>query len=191
MPIKPQRVVKAVETVVDEATVVTADSGNNRFWLLQYLQTPARRTFFGSGGVGAMGWAPPAAVSAALVTDRDAIAVAGDGGFAMTATAVETAVEYGVAPTFVVLDDAGLGMVRQLDDRIPRTTFPDTDFVKIAEAFGARGSRIEEPDELLPALERARAAESPTVLDVVIDPDEQMADQLQSSFYADVGGLHE
>ncbi|WP_436929982.1 thiamine pyrophosphate-binding protein [Halosimplex halobium] len=191
VPIKPQRAVAAVESVVDAETVVTADSGNNRFWLLNYLQTPARRTYFGSGGVGAMGWAAPAAVAAALVTDRDAVAVAGDGGFAMTMTAVETAVQRGVAPTFVVLNDTSLGMVRQMDDELPGTEFPDTDFVAVARAMGARGVRVTEPGDLKPTLVDAKADDRPTVVDVRIDRDEPMADRLASSFYEGVGGLHE
>ena len=193
VPIKPQRAVTEIQDAVDDGTVVTADSGNNRFWLLYYLQTPAVRTYFGSGGVGGMGWATPAAVSAALTTDRDVIGVAGDGGFAMTMNSVETAVEYGVAPTFVVLNDTSLGMVRQMQDEhdIAGVEFHDTDFVAVAEAFGAVGKRIAEPDELGPALEAGKAAETPHVLDVRIDRDEAMADTLASSFYESVGGLHE
>ncbi|WP_232686354.1 thiamine pyrophosphate-binding protein [Halobacterium zhouii] len=190
-PIKPQRAVQAIDDVVDEDTLVTADSGNNRFWLLNYLQVPSEQGYIGSGGVGGMGWAAPAAVSAALTTDRNVISVTGDGGFAMSATAVETAVEYGVAPTFVVLNDAGLGMVRQMDDAIPGTTFRDTDYVALAEAYGADAERVTEPADLDRALRDAKAADAPTVLDVRIDPDEPMAESLQSSFYAAVGGLHE
>lgn len=190
-PIKPQRAVQAIDNVVDTDTLVTADSGNNRFWLLNYLQVPSEQGYIGSGGVGGMGWAAPAAVSAALTTDRDVISVTGDGGFAMSATAVETAVEYGVAPTFVVLNDAGLGMVRQMDDDIPGTSFRDTDYVALAEAYGADAARITEPTTLEPTLAEAKAADVPTVLDVRIDPDVQMVESLQSSFYASVGGLHE
>lgn len=191
VPIAPQRAVAAIDSVVDERTIVTADSGNNRFWLLHYLQTPAPRTYFGSGGVGGMGWAAPAAVSAAIVTGKEVVAVAGDGGFAMTMTAVETAVEYGVEPTFVVLNDTGLGMVRQMDEHIPGTTFYDTEFADVANAFGARGERIDTPDDLEPALSKAKRADRPTVLDVRIDPEIEMSETLQSSFYAEVGGLHE
>jgi acetolactate synthase-1/2/3 large subunit len=191
VPIKPQRAIAAIDDVVDERTVVTADSGNNRFWLLNYLQTPARRTYYGSGGVGGMGWAAPAAVSAALVTDRDAISVAGDGGFAMTMTALETAVQHDVAPAFVVLNDTSLGMVRQMDDEMVGVEFHDTDFVAMAEAMGGRGLRVTQPENLVGALEGAKAASVPTVVDVRIDREEEMADQLQSSFYAEVGGLHE
>ncbi|PSQ48935.1 acetolactate synthase [Halobacteriales archaeon SW_7_65_23] len=194
VPIKPQRAVKEIQGAVDADTIVTADSGNNRFWLLYYLQTPATRTYFGSGGVGGMGWAVPAAVSAALTTDRDVIGVAGDGGFAMTMNSVETAVEYGVAPTFVVLNDTSLGMVRQMqheDSDIAGVEFHDTDFLKVAEAFGAVGKRITEPGDLGEALEAGKAADTPHVLDIRIDREEDMADQLASSFYESVGGLHE
>jgi acetolactate synthase-1/2/3 large subunit len=193
-PILPQRAVSEIEAVVDEDTIVTADSGNNRFWLLNYLQTPTTRTYFGSGGVGAMGWATPAAVSAALATEKDIIGVAGDGGFAMTMTSVETAVEHGVAPTFVVLNDTSLGMVRQMqseDGDIAGVEFHDTDFVRVAEGFGATARRIVDPDELGDALRTAKAADMPTVLDVRIDREQDMADSLQSSFYESVGGLHE
>jgi acetolactate synthase-1/2/3 large subunit len=194
VPIKPQRAVKEIQRVVTPDTVVTADSGNNRFWLLNYLQVPAARTYFGSGGVGAMGWAVPAAVCAAITTDREVIAVTGDGGFAMTMTGVETAVEHGVAPTVVVLNDTSLGMVRQMqagDGDIAGVEFHDTDFVRIAEAFGARGARVTDPTSLAEALETATAADVPSVVDVRIDREEDMADTLASSFYEAVGGLHE
>jgi len=194
-PVKPQRAVREIEAVIDAETIVTADSGNNRFWLLNYLQTPAVRTYFGSGGVGAMGWTVPAAVAAAITTDRDVLGVAGDGGFAMTMTGVETAVEHGVAPAFVVLNDTSLGMVRQMQETegdIAGVEFHDTDFVKAAEAFGAVGTRVSTPDGLAGALETAMAAEDrPHVIDVRIDREADMAASLESSFYADVGGLHE
>jgi acetolactate synthase-1/2/3 large subunit len=193
-PIKPQRAVKEIQAVVDEDTIVTADSGNNRFWLLNYLQTPDTRTYFGSGGVGAMGWAAPAAVSAAITTDNDIIGVAGDGGFTMTMTSVETAVDHGVAPTFVVLNDTSLGMVRQMqhdEDDIAGVEFHDTDFTKIAEAFGARATRAVTPDELAAALKTGTSADVPFVIDARIDREEEMVDSLQSSFYEQVGGLHE
>lgn len=193
-PVTPQRAVKEIEAVVDEDTIVTADSGNNRFWLLYYLQTPAVRTYFGSGGVGGMGWSVPAGVSAALTTDNDVISVAGDGGFAMTMNSVETAVEYGVAPTFVVLNDTSLGMVRQMqheDGDIAGVEFHDTDFVKVAEAFGAVGTRVTEAGEFADALRAGKAADRPHVIEVRIDRDEDMAETLSSSFYDSVGGLHE
>ncbi|WP_135536179.1 MULTISPECIES: thiamine pyrophosphate-binding protein [Halostella] len=190
-PILPQRAVAEINEIVDEDTIVTADSGNNRFWLLNYLQTPDIRTYFGSGGVGGMGWAGPAAVSAAVTTDKDVVAVAGDGGFTMTMTCIETAVEYDVAPTFVVLNDTSLGMVRQMDDQIPGVEFHDTDFIQVAEGFGAQGVHVHSADELQDELQAAKEADIPTVVDVRIDRDQNMVESLQSSFYEEVGGLHE
>lgn len=189
-PVKPQRAVAEIDAATDADTVVTADSGNNRFWLLHYLQAPAVGSYFGSGGVGGMGWAVPAGVSAALATDKDIIAVTGDGGFSLSMNSVETAVEYGVAPTFVVLNDTSLGMVRQMGE-VAGAESVDTDFVAIAEAFGAAGTRVTTGDGLADALATARRADRPTVIDVRIDRDEQMVDELSSSFYNEVGGLHE
>ncbi|ERH11007.1 MAG: thiamine pyrophosphate enzyme, C-terminal TPP binding domain protein [halophilic archaeon J07HX64] len=141
-----------------------------------------------------MGWATPAAVAAAIATDKKVIGVTGDGGFAMTMTSVETAIEHSVAPTVVVLNDTSLGMVRQMqheDGDIAGVEFHDTDFVTVAEGLGAEATRVVTPDALADALETAADATLPFVIDVRIDRDEEMADSLQSSFYAEVGGLHE
>lgn len=195
-PMKPQRAVKAIESNVDAETIVTADSGNNRFWLLNYLQTPDIRTYFGSGGVGSMGWATPAAVSASITTNKDVIGVTGDGGFAMTMTSIETAVDHGVSPVIVVLNDTSLGMVRQMQDdnsSIAGVEFHDTDFTKIASGLGAKATRVETAMNLEAEMDRALSSESqlPTVIDARIDRKEQMEERLQSSFYESVGGLHE
>jgi acetolactate synthase-1/2/3 large subunit len=85
-------------------------------------------------------------------------------------------------------------MVRQMqagDGDIAGVEFHDTDFVRIAEAFGARGTRVTDPTSLAEALETATAADVPSVVDVRIDREEDMADTLASSFYEAVGGLHE
>ena len=93
-----------------------------------------------------------------------------------------------------MLNDTSLGMVRQMqaeDGDIAGVEFHDTDFVKAAEAFGAEAARVVTPDGLTDALGRGTAADVPFVIDARIDRDEEMADQLQSSFYESVGGLHE
>jgi acetolactate synthase-1/2/3 large subunit len=76
-------------------------------------------------------------------------------------------------------------------DDIAGVEFHDTDFPRIAEGFGAEGVRATAPDELGDALEAAKASDVPTVVDVRIDREQDMAETLQSSFYASVGGLHE
>ena len=78
-----------------------------------------------------------------------------------------------------------------MDDEIPGVDFHDTDFVQVAEGFGAEGMRVRSPENLADRLESAKAADVPTVVDVRIDRNEEMVDALQSSFYEEVGGLHE
>lgn len=189
-PIQPQRAIAELQSALDSDTVVLADSGNNRFWLMHHLQTDAVGTYFGSGGVAGMGWAPPAAVSLAL-HGRSAVAVAGDGGFTMTMTAVETAREYGVAPTFVVLDDRSLGMVREIDPEIPGVDFHGTDLAAVSSALGADATRVTDPKDLNDAYSNALSTDRPSVVVVEIDPDTEASAHLQSSFYRSVGGLHE
>lgn len=189
-PIRPERAVAELEGAIDPDSVVLADSGNNRFWLLHHFQTRRPGTFRGSGGVAGMGWAAPAAVAAAHV-GHDAVAVAGDGGFAMTVSAVETAAEYGLDPTFVVLDDAGLGMVREIDPAIEGVDFPGTDLAAVADAFGATTWRVSEPAALADAYRSALGAYGPAVVVVEIDPSVDAGEHLQSSFYREAGGLHE
>lgn len=189
-PIRPERAIAELESAVPDEAVVLADSGNNRFWLMQHYQTRSVGTYYGSGGVAGMGWSPPAAVSVALA-GQQAISVAGDGGFTMTMTAIETALEYGVAPTFVVLDDAGLGMVREIDPAIPGVDFPQTDLAEVAQALGAEATRVSDPHELEPAYTTALEADRPAAVVVDIDPEVDAGEHLQSSFYRSVGGLHE
>ncbi|MFP4591209.1 MAG: thiamine pyrophosphate-binding protein [Halobacteriales archaeon] len=189
-PIRPERAIAELDAAVDSEAVVLADSGNNRFWLLHHLQTARSGTFRGSGGVAGMGWAAPAAVAAELA-GHDAVAVAGDGGFAMTATAVETAREYGVAPTWIVLDDDALGMVREIDPAIPGVEFPGTDLAAVAAALGADSRRVTDPGDLADAYEAALGSDAPAVVVVTIDPAVNAGDALQSSFYREAGGLHE
>lgn len=189
-PIRPERAVADLQEAIDPETVVLADSGNNRFWLMSHLQTSRPGTYFGSGGVAGMGWSPPAAVAAALA-GFDAVSVAGDGGFTMTMTAVETAKEYGVSPTFVVLDDAGLGMVREIDPTIPGVDFAPTDLAEVSRALGATATRVSDPQGLTQAYADALEADGPSVVVVDIDPDIDAGEHLQSSFYRAVGGLHE
>ncbi len=107
-------------------------------------------------------------------------------------TSVETAVEHGVAPTFVVLNDTSLGMVRQMQhapDDIAGVEFHDTDFAR-ARRRSARSDAGSDACELATALDEGTSADVPVVIDVRIDRVEEMVESLQSSFYKEVGGLH-
>ncbi|MFC4248416.1 thiamine pyrophosphate-binding protein [Natribaculum luteum] len=193
----PTTAIKALESVVGEETYVCSDAGNNRMWLFNYFASTSPRTFFGPGGLGVMGWSSPAAVALALTTENDVVSVSGDGGFAMTMTAVETAVELDVAPTFLVLNDASLGSVRDFETHrgsIHGVRFDRIEYAETVESFGANGVSITEPSALEPALEDALASDVATVLDVRIEGEHDVFgdDGLQSSFYRTMsGGLHE
>jgi len=195
--IVPAQVVKALEAVVDEETYICSDAGNNRMWLFNYFASKSPRSFFGPGGLGVMGWSAPAAVALSITTETDVVSVAGDGGFAMTMTAVETAVEWDVAPTFVVLNDAGLGSVRDFESShgsIDGVRFDRFDFAETARTFGANGISVEEPTALESALTEAIENETATVVNVDIAGEHDVFGDsgIQSSFYAEMsGGLHE
>jgi acetolactate synthase-1/2/3 large subunit len=109
----------------------------------------------------------------------------------MTMTSIETALDFGLAPTYVVCNDTSLGMVRQMDEGMPGTEFRETDFVRVVEGFGGAGVRVDDPADLASALHGARSSEVPFVIDVRIDREEGMVENLRSSYYAAVGGLHE
>ncbi len=190
VPVRPERAIADLQSVAPPDAIVLADSGNNRFWLMHHYQTRVAGTYYGSGGVAGMGWSPPAAVAVALA-GHEAISVAGDGGFAMTMTAIETAREYGVSPTYVVLDDGALGMVREIDPAIPGVEFPGTDLAAVAETLGADAQRVSEPDGLVDAYRHALSVDLPAVVVVDIDSTIDAGAHLQSSFYRAVGGLHE
>jgi acetolactate synthase-1/2/3 large subunit len=193
----PTTVVKTLESVVDDGTYICSDAGNNRMWLFNYFASKAPQTYFGPGGIGVMGWSSPAATALALTTDDDVVSVSGDGGFAMTMTAVETAVELDVAPTFLVLNDASLGSVRDFETQrgsIHGVRFNRIEYAETVESFGANGVSITESSDLKPALQDALASDVATVLDVRIEGEYDVFgdDGLQSSFYQSMsGGLHE
>ena len=142
-----------------------------------FFQSKGVGTVFGPGGIGGMGWGVAAALAAKLVyPERPVVSVAGDGGFAMMLNVLPTAVQYRLPVTFVVMNNSGLGMVRDLHSEIrpDSLTFTATDYAKVASGFGCRGVRVEKPEELAPALKEAVNAKEPMVVDVVISNEESI-----------------
>jgi acetolactate synthase-1/2/3 large subunit len=118
--------------------------------------------------------------------DRQVIAVVGDGGFMMTLQDLITAVEHGQSLPIFVLNNGALGMVRQWQTFFYRNRFSasilrNPDFAQVARAFGARGIRVERPEEVEPALREALAVEGmPTVVDILCDPEENCLPMIPS-----------
>jgi len=168
VPVLPQRIVKEIETAVDDSTLITLDAGNNRLWMSHFFKSKAAGTIFCPGGAAGMGYGPPAALGLKLLhPEKNVLSVAGDGGFAMMIHVLSTAVQYHLAVVFLVMNNSGLGMVRDIQrENIIATEFSPTNFAQIAKAFGCRGVRVDNPDEIQPAIKEAFKAELPTVIDV-------------------------
>jgi acetolactate synthase-1/2/3 large subunit len=174
VPIRHQRLIRIMNDTLEPSTILTMDAGKNRLFMIHHYRPRQVGTMLVPGGIAGMGWAPPAAVAAKLLhPERTCVSVSSDGGFAMSLHVLSTALQYHAPVIFVVMNDSALGWVR--DDRLDRpeiAEYIDTDFAAIARGFGCQGVRIDKPQDIAPALEKAKTATVPTVIDVVVSRDE-------------------
>ncbi|MCZ6875595.1 MAG: thiamine pyrophosphate-binding protein [bacterium] len=182
VPILPQRLAKELSDSLAPDAIVCADAGNNRVWMLRYFQTKQAGTYFGTYGIAGMSWSLPAALTAKLLyPDRQCVSVSSDG-FAMQNHVLSTALQYDAPVTYVVLNDAQLGMVRQgQGDQPIASEFTRTDWAAVARGYGCVGLQVKNPDEVKPAVLEALSGRKPAVVDVTIDPKEPMQERLRSS----------
>ncbi len=168
-PILPQRIIRELHEALPPDATLTCDAGENRLFMTHYYQTRIAGGFLQPAGVGAMGYAIPAALAAKVVAPgRPAVAVCGDGGFAIGMNGLMTALEEELPITVVVFNNAALGWVKHgQGDRNIACDFREFDHAAIARAMGCAGVRVEKPAELRPALEEAARSSLPTVIDVV------------------------
>ncbi|MFZ2007072.1 MAG: thiamine pyrophosphate-binding protein, partial [Stellaceae bacterium] len=165
-PILPQRVIGELMKNLPDNAIVTCDAGENRILMTHFYQTKMAGGFLQAAGSGPMGFGIPAALAAKLVhPDRPVVAVCGDGGFAMTMNGMMTAIEHDIPITTVVFNNNALGWVLHGGGPFA-AEFNDFDHAAIARAMGCNGQRIEDANDLGPALKEAIAARKPTVLDV-------------------------
>lgn len=175
----PRNVIGLLNQHLNENTPVATDVGQHQMWAAQYLNLKNTRRFISSGGLGTMGFGMGAAMGAALGTKERSVLVTGDGSFGMNLNELATAVVNRIPLVILLLNNGVLGMVRQwqtlfFDKHYSNTTLSDrqTDFVKLAEAFGAQASRALTLDELEDALTKAFACDGPYLIDCAIDKDE-------------------
>jgi acetolactate synthase-1/2/3 large subunit len=171
--VHPGRVVAALRDALPDDAILTTDAGNFGGWLARGFRFRRPATFLGPTS-GAMGYALPSAIAAAIVhRDRPVVAVAGDGGFAMTMVELETAVRERVHPIVLVFDNERYGTIRMHQDRRGpgglATDLGPIDFVRLAEALGARGVRVDTTEAFEPALRAALDATVPTVIHLPLD----------------------
>jgi acetolactate synthase-1/2/3 large subunit len=166
-PIHPQRVIGELMKNLPEDAIVACDAGENRILMTNLYQTRKAGGFLQAAGAGPMGFAIPAALAAKLIhPDRVVVAVAGDGGFAMTMNGLLTALEHDIPIVTVVFNNRALGWVLHGRGSFA-AEFNDFDHAAIARAMGCEGVRITDPEALGPAIRAAAAARKPMVIDVV------------------------
>lgn len=173
-PITPQRIVHDVRKVMPEDGIVCLDNGMYKIWFARNYRTHVANTLLLDNALATMGAGLPSAMMAAMLhPDRRVMAVCGDGGFMMNSQEMETAVRLGLNLVVVILNDNAYGMIRwkQSVDNFPDfgMTFGNPDFVRYAEAYGARGSRVASAEDLVPTLEAAFAGGGVHLVEIPID----------------------
>ncbi len=179
--IKPQRIVWELNRWLPDDTIVTTEVGRNQMWAEHFLEVRGQRMFLTSGGLGTMGFGFPAALGAKVAApDRPVVDVAGDGSLQMTLQEMATAVEENIPISVVVMNDRSLGMVEQWQRMFYGERYCAVglggvpDFVKIAEAYRWDAVRVERDSEMPEAFRAIARADHPYLIDVTIDPREDM-----------------
>lgn len=177
-PLSPRDMFEAINAKKPPHTVIATDVGQHQMWTAQYVKFDGPRRFASSGGLGTMGFGLGAAIGAYVATKDPTVLITGDGSFGMNLTELATAVSYGIPLKIVLVNNGVLGMVRQwqtlfFGKRYSHTVLNRrTDFVKLAEAFGAEGCVATTAKEFAEAFDRALKSEKPFVIDARIDRDE-------------------
>ena len=174
------KIIGAAKKFTDADTPVATDVGQHQMWTAQYYPFEKPRTFVSSGGLGTMGFGLGAAIGACAGTGRKTVLVTGDGSFHMNLNELCTAVKYDLPVVILLMNNNTLGMVRQWQTlfygkRYSQTTLDrKTDYVKLAEAFGAKGMILKDPDSAESVLAEAFSADGPVLVDCRIGIDEKV-----------------
>lgn len=174
----PKNVIGMLNGFIKESTPVATDVGQHQMWSAQHVMFSRKRKFISSGGLGTMGFGMGAAIGAAVGSGERTVLVTGDGSFGMCLNELATAVTYNVPLVILIMNNGVLGMVRQwqtlfFDKHYSNTVLGrKTDFVKLAEAFGAKGEKAETPEQLEKAYKNAFESDGPYIIDCAIDKDE-------------------
>jgi len=169
-------VMQALNDALPDDAITTNDAGNFAAWLQRFYRYRKFRTQLGPGN-GAMGYAVPAAVAAkAAAPTRPVVALVGDGGVLMTGNELATALQYGLDPVILVINNGMYGTIRTHQERaypgrVSGTELRNPDFTAWAASFGAHAEKVATTDAFAPALERALGAGKAAVLELMLDPE--------------------
>lgn len=196
--IKPQSVIEQIYEATQGEAIIATGVGQHQMWTAQFCRWRFPRQIITSGGLGTMGFGLPAAIGAAFGRpDKTVIDIDGDGSFAMTLMEMSTAVEHNVPVKVVILNNHFQGMVRQWQElfyekRYVMTPMKNPDFARLADAFGATGIRVTDKGELRDAIDKMLRTPGPVVMDVNVDPDENVYPMVavgKSLHEMEMGGL--
>ena len=180
--LKPHQIIDEICNQAGPEAVYVTDVGQHQMWAAQYLHHTKSRGFLTSGGLGTMGFGYGAAIGAQMALGRDArvVMLTGDGSFHMNLNEACTAVSYDLPIITVIFNNQVLGMVRQWQTTFYEKRYSDTDphrktdFVKLAEGFGAKGYRAATPAEFKAAFADAMEQKGPSWIDCRIGKDEKV-----------------
>jgi acetolactate synthase-1/2/3 large subunit len=173
-------VINDIWRITKGKALVVTDVGQHQMWEAQYYHHESPRSLITSGGLGTMGFAVPAAIGAKMAKpDEEVWAIVGDGGFQMTQAELTTAAQEGIKINIAIINNGYLGMVRQWQEffyerRYSATPLRSPDFVKIAEAHGLAGLRVEKRGEVEDVVQRARAAEGTVLIDFRVEQEDSV-----------------
>lgn len=173
--VMPQQVIETVNELADKDAIVVTDVGQHQMWTAQFYKFRQSRRLMTSGGLGTMGYGLPAAIGAKMGQPaRQVILFTGDGSIMMNCQEFATAADYEVPVKVIVLHNHVLGMVTQWQRMFYGQRYSQsllngkTDFVKLAEAMGVKGYRVDRPEQLKPVLEEALAFDGAVLVDVMV-----------------------
>jgi len=173
--LSPDAILSALADVTGGHCTVVSDVGQHQMWVAQRYPFERPNTHITSGGLGAMGFAVPAAMGVHLARpDEPVWAISGDGGFQMNMAEIATMVQEGLAVKLAIFNNGYLGMVRQWQQffhggRYSSTPIWSPDYVKLAEAYGIPGFRVRQASEVSDALRQANEAPGPALVELVIE----------------------
>ena len=179
-PMKPQRVVSELRSVMRPEDILISDVGAHKMWVARHYLTYEPNTCIISNGFCSMGIALPGAISAKMIyPDKNVVGLCGDGGFLMNVQELATAVQYKIPVIFLVWVDGGYGLIKWKQDRqfgkSSHTQFKNPDLAALAESFGCKGINVRAASEFVPAMIEAFAnTKSPTVVVLPVDYDENI-----------------
>lgn len=191
--LKPQNIMEMLYTKTNGEAVVVTDVGQHQMWAAQYYRFKEADKWVTSGGLGTMGFGLPASVGAQIAApEKIVISVLGDGGFQMNPQELAVIREHNLPVKIVIINNMALGMVRQWQElfyekRYAHSQIPgQPDFVKLAEAYGIKGYRIQTNEEANTILDEVLHNNEPVVLDFRVDPGENVYPMIPAG-----KGLHE